>query len=59
MELYDLVMPLGIITYILIVLAILTGKRIIKLKPVWHRVIAYSALILASFHAAIVISYNL
>ncbi|HAQ60423.1 TPA: hypothetical protein DCR49_00225 [Candidatus Delongbacteria bacterium] len=59
MDLYTFVMPLGVITYILIVLAILTGKRIIKLKPVWHRIIAVLTLIFASLHAAIVISYNL
>jgi len=59
MDLYSLVMPLGIITYLLIILAILTGKRIIKLKPVWHRIIAYSALIMATFHASIVIYNNI
>jgi len=59
MDLYTFVMPLGITTYILIVLAILTGKRIIKLKPVWHRIIAFSALVLATLHAGIVIYYNI
>ncbi len=59
MDLYSYVVPLGIITYILIVLAILTGKRIIKLNPLWHRIIAVLTLIFASLHAAIVISYNL
>jgi hypothetical protein len=59
MNLYSLVLPLGIITYLLLILAILTGKRIIKLKPVWHRIIAYSALILATLHAGIVIYYNI
>lgn len=59
MDLYSLVVPLGIITYILIVLAVLTGKRILKLKPVWHRITAFSALVLATVHAAIVIYYNI
>lgn len=59
MDLYSLVAPLGIITYILILLAVLTGKRILKLKPVWHRIIAFAALIFATLHAAIVISYNI
>jgi hypothetical protein len=59
MNLYSLVLPLGIITYLLLILAILTGKRIIKLKPVWHRIIAYSALILATLHAGIVIYSNI
>ncbi|MBN2790006.1 MAG: hypothetical protein JXR69_07440 [Candidatus Delongbacteria bacterium] len=59
MELYDLVMPLGIITYVLIILAILTGRRIIKLHPKWHKIIAVLALVFATLHAAIVISYNI
>jgi len=59
MDFYSLVIPLGIISYILIVLAILTGKRIIKLPHVWHRIIAWATIIIASFHAAIVIAYNL
>jgi len=59
MELYDLVIPLGIAAYILIVLAILTGKRVIKLKPVYHRLFAWSGLFVITIHAAIVIYYNL
>ena len=59
MDLYSLVVPLGIIAYILIVLAILTGKRIIKLKPVYHRLFAWLALSVITVHAAIVIYYNL
>jgi hypothetical protein len=55
MELYDLVMPLGIITYILIIFAILTGKRIIKLHPKWHKRIAYTSLIFATMHAGIIV----
>lgn len=55
MNLYDLVMPFGIITYILIILAILTGKRIIKLHPKWHRIIAGAALAAATVHAGIVV----
>lgn len=57
MELYDLVIPLGIAAYILIVLAVLTGKRVIKLKPVYHRVFAWTALTVITVHAAIVIFY--
>lgn len=59
MDLYGLVMPLGIITYLLIILAVLTGKRIIKLHPKWHKIIASAALVFATIHAAIVISYNI
>jgi hypothetical protein len=55
MELYDLVMPFGIITYIMILLAILTGKRVIKLHPKWHIRIAKTALVFATMHAGIII----
>ncbi|HXK50304.1 MAG TPA: hypothetical protein PKW56_07540 [Clostridiales bacterium] len=55
MELYDLVMPLGIITYVFITLAVLTGRRVIKLHPRWHRIIAGFALAFATMHAGIVI----
>lgn len=55
MELYDLVMPLGIITYVFITMAVLTGRRVIKLHPRWHRIIAGFALAFATFHAGIVI----
>ncbi|MDD3044564.1 MAG: hypothetical protein PHF33_03765 [Candidatus Delongbacteria bacterium] len=55
MELYDLVMPLGIITYVLIAFAVLTGKRVIKLHPRWHRIAAGFALAFATMHAGIVI----
>ena len=55
MELYDLVMPLGIITYIFIAFAVLTGRRVIKLHPRWHRIIAGFALAFATMHAGIVI----
>jgi uncharacterized membrane protein YozB (DUF420 family) len=58
MDLYSLVMPLGIITYVLILLAILTAKRIIKLNFKWHRRFGISALIFATLHAGIVIYYN-
>ncbi len=59
MELYDLVMPFGVITYISILLAVLTGKRVIKLHPKWHRIIAGTALLFGSLHATIIISYSL
>jgi len=55
MQLYDLVMPFGIITYIMILLAILTGRRIVKLNPKWHRIIASAALTFATIHAGIII----
>ncbi len=55
MGLYDLVMPFGIVTYVLILLAVLTGIRRIKLHPKWHKRIAFTALVFATLHAGIVI----
>ena len=55
MEPYDLVVPFGITTYILIIFAILTGKRIIKINFKWHRRIGWTALVFATMHAGIII----
>lgn len=59
MELYDLVMPFGIITYVMILLAVLTGKRIIKMHPKWHIRIAKIAIVFATMHAGIIVYYRI
>ena len=59
MELYDLVVPFGITTYILIIFAILTGKRIIKINYKWHRRIAWTVIVFATMHAGIIIYYKI
>lgn len=53
MELWRFVKPLGIITYVLILLTLIGGLFRWKLK--YHKMLAISALILASIHALIVI----
>ncbi len=58
MTLYELVLPLGIISYILLLLTILTGKRIIKLKFIYHKVFAVLTLITVTAHASIIIYLN-
>lgn len=58
MDSANLIMPLGIVSYVLMLLAILTGTRIIKLKVKHHKLIALIAIIVASLHFAIIIYYN-
>ncbi|MEO0092423.1 MAG: hypothetical protein ABIK61_06920 [candidate division WOR-3 bacterium] len=52
---YRLIIILGILSYVLLLFAILTGRRIIKLSLQWHKRIAIAAIIMASIHAVIVI----
>lgn len=58
MEAYDLVRPLGIISYALMLFASLTGARVIKLKVKQHRIIGLVGLMGATAHAALVIYFN-
>ncbi|MDH5185557.1 MAG: hypothetical protein OEZ20_07920 [candidate division WOR-3 bacterium] len=58
MDLSKFIIPLGIATYAVLLLAILTGLRVIKVKVKWHKMIALIALIIASIHAIIVIYLN-
>lgn len=55
MELTKLIKPLGIITYVFVLLAVLTGLRIIKVNLKWHRLIALIGIIIATLHAALVL----
>jgi len=58
MELSSLMMPLGVVSYGLMLFAVLTGVRVIKLKVKHHKLIAFIALLCASVHLALVIYYN-
>jgi len=58
MDLTGLIMPLGIVSYALMLLAVLTGARVIKLKVKYHKLIALVALIGASIHLGLVIFYS-
>lgn len=58
MDLYRFVIPLGLVSYGLIFLAVLSGLRVIKVKVKVHKIIAFLGLIGATIHAAIVIYYN-
>lgn len=58
MELSSIIIPLGIFSYSFMLLAILTGARVIKLTFKHHRLLALIAIIGASIHAALVIYLN-
>lgn len=53
----NFIIPLGILTYLSVILGIISGLRKWKLKV--HKTIALIAIILATLHAAIVIYFNL
>ena len=55
MFLYNLVVPLGIITYALILFGVLTGTRVIKVKLKWHKRTGITIFIAATLHALLVI----
>ena len=56
MNLFKLIVPLGIATYAFFLLAVLSGAGKLKVGFLWHRRFAVTGIILASIHAAIVIS---
>ena len=58
MDLTGLIMPLGIMSYGLMLLAVLTGTRVIKLRVKYHKLIALIAMIGASIHLGLVIYYS-
>jgi hypothetical protein len=53
----NLIIPLGILTYLSVILGIISGLRRWKLKV--HKTIALVAIILATLHAALVIYFYL
>jgi hypothetical protein len=54
-DLFKIILVLGIVTYSLVWLLVLTGSRKIKVNLVWHRRMGYVALTMASIHAAVVL----
>jgi len=58
MNLYRLILPLGILTYVFMLLALLTGKRIIKINFKYHRAFGLTAFIIATLHALLAIYLN-
>ncbi len=58
MDLTGLIMPLGIVSFGFMLLAVLTGTRVIKLKVKYHKLVALITMIAASIHLGLVIFYN-
>jgi hypothetical protein len=57
-DLYSLVMPLGIATYVVLLVTFLVGLRVIKVKFKIHKVLAIITLLLASLHAILILYLN-
>lgn len=55
MEIWDLIIPLGIASYGMLIIMLLTGMKIIKTKVKIHRKLGILTFILATFHAGIII----
>ncbi|MEO0123708.1 MAG: hypothetical protein ABIL69_06865 [candidate division WOR-3 bacterium] len=51
----NFIKPLGIITYLCLLFAILTGLKVIKVSLKIHRLFAFVAIIFATIHALLVI----
>ena len=58
MDLSGLIIPLGIFSYAFMLLAVLTGTRIIKLTLKHHRLFALVGIIGAGIHLLLVIYLN-
>lgn len=57
MEISELIKPLGIVTYVFVILTFLAGvlRAKLKLKLKHHKALAWTALSLASLHGLLVI----
>ena len=59
MEISELIKPLGIVTYILVAATFLSGRfrAKLRLKLAHHKMLAYTALGLATIHGALVLIF--
>lgn len=53
------ILPLGIVTYLLVLFNVLSGRKIIKIHLNWHRRMGYVALLAASSHLGFVLYLKL
>ena len=58
MDLYTITILIGVLTYILLLITILIGRRVIKLSFKMHKFFAFSTITSASFHAGLFIYMN-
>lgn len=59
MEISEWIKPLGIVTYMVVILTFLVGmfRAKLKLKLTHHKLLAWLALILASLHGVLVLIF--
>jgi Mg2+ and Co2+ transporter CorA len=59
MEITELIKPLGIVTYVFVILTFLVGmfRAKLKLKLKHHKIMAWTAVTLASLHGLLVLIY--
>ena len=57
MKLYYLIVPLGILTYLLVASTAASG--LLKMNIKWHKALAITAVVLATLHAGIIIYLKL
>ena len=55
MDIIKIIKPLGILTYLLVLATIISGLLRIKMKN--HKLLAFTAIALATIHAALVLIY--
>ena len=58
MNLYRLILPLGILTYSSLLFTILVGRRVIKISFKYHKLSAVVTLVLASCHGFLAVFLN-
>jgi hypothetical protein len=58
MDVYDIAIPIGIVTYAVFWLSVLSGTRVIKVGFNWHRRFGLAGIILASVHAGVILYFK-
>lgn len=58
MEVYQIAVPVGIATYAVFLLSVLSGTRVIKVGFNWHRRFGLVGIVLASVHAGIILYFK-
>lgn len=58
MAAYEVAVPIGVATYAIFWLSVLSGTRVIKVGFNWHRRFGIMGIILASLHAGIILYFR-
>jgi hypothetical protein len=58
MELHDLIVPAGIVTYVVLWLSLLSGAQKIRVGFKWHRRLGVIGVVCASIHAGLVVFHQ-